>query len=352
MSYKIHVKIPFDYSLGYGQDGIGLVTALLKAGVDVTVEPSHVKPPLPKHITDLFTKDIEGPFDVMIHHVDPNMLRLSEEDQEKAYSHVAWTMWEWETFGEDKAPLVRDAIAPYSKVLCYDDVSYKAFESTGTDTPLSIMQGGYEPDLWVDSNRFPLVKRDWFSDDFTFITAGTISPRKDPYVAIRALDRLWSEGYRFKYIIKTLVPGSVERGLMDLYPFLTIYEGRWNPELMRKLYDTAHCYLGPSWGEGKNLPALEAGSTGTALILSDVGGHRGWAMPQFATLVGGTKHVYDGTPSLRVDEEQLADACRELLDNRAKARSMGEAASQIIPASMSWDKVVADLMTTELLPGR
>ena len=63
-------------------------------------------------------------------------------------------------------------------------------------------------------------------------------------------------------------------------------------------------------------------------------------MPTFATLVGGKHSSYDDTASLRVDEDLLADACRELVEDREKARKMGEQASLILPASMSWDKVI------------
>lgn len=345
MALRIKLSIPLNIFDGYGQDGVGLTQALLRKGVDVYLDPAYVKPPLPAEVAQLLTKADNPPYDVHIKHVNPVALKLEEEEKLESYRLLVWSMWEWESFDEDKAPLVRDALNEYNKVLAYDDVSVKAFESTGTETPVSMLQGGYDPDPWMGTEHRPLARRDWNAEEFVFVMAGSITPRKDPYVALRALSKLYDEGYKVKLYIKTLKPGSVPHLLKDSYPFLEILEGAWPQEKMRDLYEKAHCYIGPSWGEGKNLPALEAGTTGTALILSDCGGHRGWAGDsEFATLVGGRQFTYEGSPALRVDDDLLAEACRELIDDRQKARHMGEMASRILPQTMSWDRVADELL--------
>lgn len=348
MALRVKLSIPFASADGYGQDGIGLSQALVRQGVDLYVDPTYVQPPLPREVSDLFTKSYNPPYDLHLKHVNPVGLRLSDEEKSESYRKIVWSMYEWASFGEEKGALVKDALADYDKVLAYDDVSVKAFESTGTDTPIALLQGGYDPRPWVGSETHPLVNRDWHSEEFVFVMAGSISPRKDPYVALKALSKLYDEGYKIKFYIKTLRPGSVPHFLVDSYPFLEIIEGNWTQDQMRTLYESAHCYLGPSWGEGKNLPALEAGTTGAALILSDCGGHRGWARPEFATLVGGNVCTYDEEPSLRVDADLLAEACRDLIDNREKARHMGHMASQILPYTMSWDKVAETLLLVHM----
>lgn len=348
MSLRVKLSIPLDARDGYGNDGIGLTQALVRQGVDVYLDPAYLQPPLPEDVAMLLTKDFSPPYDLHIKHVNPVALRLSEEEKQESYRKIAWSMWEWESFDEEKAPLVKEALQDYNKVLAYDEVSIKAFESTETDVPIALLQGGYDPRPWMGTEHRPLVRRDWHSEEFVFVMAGSISPRKDPYVALKALSKLYDEGYNIKFYIKTLRKDSVPHFLIESYPFLEILEGAWTQEQMRNLYEASHCYLGPSWGEGKNLPALEAGTTGTALILSDCGGHRGWARPEIATLVGGKQFNYDGPESLRVDVDLLADACRDLMDNREKAKKMGEMASSILPYTMSWDKVAETLLLVHM----
>lgn len=348
MALRIHLRVPCAGNDGYGNDGIGLTQALLRRGVDVTLSPEYVYPPIPEDVAMLLTKRPEPPYDALINHVNPVGLKMKEHARKEAYKTFAWSMWEWESFDEEKSALVKDALDDYTHVFAYDDVTARAFESTGTSTPITKFQGGYDPQPWMGNQLRPLAKRDWNAEPFVFVMAGSITIRKDPYVALEALSKLYDKGYNLKFYIKTLTPGSVPHYLKEIYPFLEILEGNWAPEQMRQLYERAHCYLGPSWGEGKNLPALEAGTTGCALILSDVGGHRGWAMEEFATLVSGTTFTYDGPPSLRVDPALLADACQDLMDNRMKARQMGEQASRIIPVTMSWDRVVDKFLSTYL----
>lgn len=344
MSLRVKLSIPVAPRDGYGSDGIGLAQAFMRQGIDVYLDPAYVQPPLPQDVANILTKDFNPPYDIHIKHVNPVALKLTEQEKQESYKCLAWSMWEQSSFSEDKAPKVKDALDDYLKILAYDDISKEAFESTGTTTPVSILQGGYDPRPWAPTEHRPLAQRDWHSEEFVFVMAGSITPRKDPYVALKALSKLYDEGYKVKFYIKTLIPGTVPHLLTKSYPFLRIVEGAWTQEQMRTLYESAHCYLGPSWGEGKNLPALEAGTTGTALILSDCGGHRGWARPEIATLVGGQTVTYDGETSLRVDVDLLADACRDLIENRNKARQMGEMASQILPYTMSWDRVAEDLL--------
>ena len=53
---------------------------------------------------------------------------------------------------------------------------------------------------------------------------------------------------------------------------------------------------------------------------------------------------FSGNRDSGADVDLLADACRDLIENRNKARQMGEMASQILPYTMSWDRVAEDLL--------
>ena len=112
------------------------------------------------------------------------------------------------------------------------------------------------------------------------------------------------------------------------------------------MYERSHIYIATSWGEGKNLPALEAGTTGCALLLSDVGGHRQWAAGSaFATLMPGHREAHEpNMESIRVPVETVKQSITALYEDRAKLRSMGEAAERDLPPSMSWESAARRLL--------
>jgi glycosyltransferase involved in cell wall biosynthesis len=91
---RVLVAVPLSVYSGYGNDGIGLIMALLRKGIDVRVRPTHVDPPLPKEIAHLLTQELEPPFDLYLNHVDPLQLKQTDHNAEHATMSVGWTMWE------------------------------------------------------------------------------------------------------------------------------------------------------------------------------------------------------------------------------------------------------------------
>lgn len=347
MPLRIHTRVPLNFSHGYGRDGIGLCRALIRRGYDVTVDPVMVGTPLPADMAQLLTKAPNFPSDIYISHVNPTELQFPEDFEDRYYKKIAFTMWEWDSFSPDDAIKVKQGLEQFDIVFAYDEESRDALLTTNPENvDIRLLQGGYEPDQWADSDGH-IVERDWFTeDDFTFLLAGDLSARKGPTVLARALANLWDEGYKFKLVLKNrfknIFPPYFEQAYSD---FMTIHNGIWTTEQMRKLYESAHCYVAPSWGEGKNLPALEAGTSGAALILSPCGGHKMWGREEFALF---TESVLVDDPSglkhKEVTVESLTEACRFMLENRDVARKMGQAAHDIIPKSMTWDSVVERML--------
>lgn len=348
MALRVHIQVPLDFS-GYGQDGKGILRTFTKMGSYVTCQPFKVQTPLTDDIAQILTHQPDLPFDLFINHLNPDALAIPDEVKDVAYKKIAWTMWEWDKFPEEYAEEIRKHLNDYDLVLGYDDISVTALKSTGTTTRVEKLQGGYDPDLWLDSGD-ELPERDWFAEEFVFVIAGELTPRKNPYVLLRALKSLYEEGYKFKLIMKNKFDFHLPPRIAEAYPFLELHSGEvWPQERIKKMYESAHCYVAPSQGEGKNLPPIEAGTTGCAMILSDIAGHREWARSEFATFVGGAWSTYDnGCGCLNVNEEELKEACRDMMDNRMKAEQMGRMAHQILPASVSWDSVIRKL-TTEYL---
>jgi glycosyltransferase involved in cell wall biosynthesis len=345
---KILVKTPISPYSGYGQDGIGILRALLATEHDVFLHPTHVDPPLPADIAQLLTRRLEAPFDVLLHHTDPGQLGLSEQARRAAKTTIAWTMWESSSLDNlrGKSSLKR-RLRDYDLVLGYDAVTTEAFRPylpRQGMSRLATLQGGFWPEDWKP------VARDWFSVRFGFLMHGQLHERKDPFVAVQAFQELKTElpeefaGAELH--LHTTLPG-LHPAMEECIPKLRIYYETWTVDTLREFYGKQHVLLAPSRGEGKHLPSLEFQSTGGAVIATHWGGMASWLDPSFAYPLHYTMAPIDGGHprclQARADKDHLKQLMLHVYRNRAEVKAKGELGSRVIPISMSWDSVIARL---------
>ena len=186
---KVLVAVPLSVYSGYGNDGIGLIMALLRKGIDVRLRPTHVDPPLPKEIAHLLTKELEPPFDLYLNHVDPLQLKQTDHNAEHATLSVGWTMWEMTSLaGAEAVEEIPKNTEAFDLILGYDPVSVQALSTVIPVDKLGMLQGGFSPEVWQ-----PPVERDWTGDRFGFCMVGQLHDRKDPFLAIEAFRELKQE---------------------------------------------------------------------------------------------------------------------------------------------------------------
>lgn len=317
-------------SSGIGLDGIGLLRHLEKMGMWVTVDPVSLAVPLPADIAAMLSRSPEPPFDLEIHLLPAGSLGKAEAS--RAYRTVAWTRWDFSSFGQ-MATYVKDRIAGYDHVVVTDPTSAQAFSELGVSA--RVVPTGFDPDAWaVDYNR------DWHEASLQVAMAGFLTQRKDPDVAISAVQELNASGVPVHLNLKI-------RGSEDLVPaeHVSLIPGDFSGEAMREFYQRNHVYLSPAWGAAKGMAALEAGTTGCALVLSDVGGHSAWAMSDFAVLLPTQERQMGAEVVPRVRQADLVDALASLALDREKARHMGTQASAVIPRLVSWERSVSELLS-------
>lgn len=341
---------------GYGNDGLGLTRALMRSGADVYLQPTHVDAPLPEDIAQLLTKRLVAPFDIMIHHVDPGQLGLSPEERRASKVTIAWSMWEYTNFNNLRGRTkLRKALTNYDLVLGYDSVTQECFRPyiNTSKTQLAILQGGYLPENWAK------VEKDWFSKRFGFAMCGVLSDRKDPFVSILAFKELKEEFPEefepAELHLKTNAPG-LHSAMEEWVPKLRVHYASWPEDVLKEFYATQHVLLAPSRGEGKNMPALEFQTMGGAVIATNWGGHTGWLSPEYAYPLKYTLAPLDGFPSVqnaRASKEHMKELMLHTFRNRAEVKRKADLASQVIPATMSWDSVVEKLIQkiSDKLPG-
>lgn len=342
---KVLLKTPASPYSGYGIDGIGLAQALMRMGLDVYLDPTHISPPLPPNVANLLTKRLQAPFDLLIHHIDPFQLGITPEARRAARVTVAWTMWEWSTLDNLKGrSSLRRRLKDYDLVLGYDTVSAGAL--TEYADRVATLQGGFWPGDWPEQTR------DWHGQRFGFCMTGALNQRKDPFVAIQAFKELKDE-YPEEFDgaelhLKTNLPG-LHSAMEQWVPKLRVHYDVWPTDVLRQFYAAQHVMLLPSRGEGKSVPALEFQSTGGVVIATNWGGPQQWLSSQYAYPLN--YELVPESPTLprclnaRADKDHLKHLMLHTYRNRAEAARKGALAARTIPAMCGWDAVMARLLT-------
>lgn len=116
-----------------------------------------------------------------------------------------------------------------------------------------------------------------------------------------------------------------------LKPWIT-YHRKPAQVMLRRLYNESAIFLAPSWAEGWPLPPAEAMMCGSALVATDIGGHREYAL--------------DGKTALLIpprDVEAMATAVTTLIRQPTRRVELAEAGSRFI-AQFTWDRAVASFI--------
>lgn len=119
----------------------------------------------------------------------------------------------------------------------------------------------------------PRVEPDQF---FTFLCAGS-GPRKGTDLAVRAFQRVFPEGSWGDGPIPRLIMKNPRSEELCHGDRIELRAGKISAQEELDLYATAHCYLGPSRGEGFGLQPLQAIGQGCPTILTDAHGHASFA---------------------------------------------------------------------------
>ncbi len=348
---KILLRIPLSSYSGYGNDGLALTQALIRAGHDVYLHPTEVQAPLPDDVARLLTKTLIAPFDVTIVHLDPSRLDVEESLRLTTRKLIAWSMWEWESFGNLKGrSKLRKELKSYDAIIGYDEVTAGCFREY-YNGPIHVLQGGF------NQKELDYIERDWDEENFYFCMVGVLSLRKNPYLAIEAFTELCDEDPNFnkhaRLTLKTVAPPGFFVRMEEVYPNLRILYGTWPRETLIEFYGSMHVLLAPSWGEGKNLPALEFMTTGGGVIATNWGGMAYWMDEDYAYPLEYELQSMDPyTSSVRaakVDLKSLKDQMLHTFYNRNEVKQKGLLASKVVPEEFSWDRVVEKL-TSEVLP--
>jgi glycosyltransferase involved in cell wall biosynthesis len=100
---------------------------------------------------------------------------------------------------------------------------------------------------------------------------------------------------------------------------------------LRAIYNRAAIFLGPSWSEGWGLTPPEAMMCGCAVVCTDIGGHREYAVDGQTALLRPVR-----------DAEALADGVIRLIEDGALRRRLAEAGNAFIQ-QFTWQRAARSL---------
>jgi len=112
------------------------------------------------------------------------------------------------------------------------------------------------------------------------------------------------------------------------------YEQKPAQRELRRLYNEAAIFVSPSWAEGWPLPPAEAAQCGAALCITDIGGHREYAVDGETALL-----------SLPRDRDALAKNIQMLVNNSELRHGMASRAHGFI-RQFTWQRAVDEFERT------
>lgn len=350
---RVLLKSPYSSFTGYGNDGFSLARALMEWGCDVLVQPTHVDVPIPRDILHLFSKPLEPPFDLTINHWSPDGLELIPQARHCTRAAIAWTMWEFTSLAphcKGRSSLAR-RLKMFDLFLGYSQLTMDAMAPwlpPEKKVARAILQGG------VDAKEWPYIERDWYGDRFQFIMHGALGPRKCPFTVIQAFTELRAEQPQFaehaRLALHSNMPGMLHNGMNEVFANqnIRVWVDNFDKQKLRDFYAAGHCYLLPSRGEGKNLPALEFLCTGGAVAVTNWSGHLNWLNPDYAypldyTLGPTFPRHPEGAQDAKVSVEEVKRVMWHVFTHRAEAKQKAELGSRLIPQLCDWSVVLEGL---------
>lgn len=340
---------------GYAELNRALIRALAKQGVRLSVKPFSWPFPRPE--------------------LDPETRTLLEEVQKTElqsgpvlYSFLPETFAKWPgrfsigltMFEADRIPsLWVEACNRMDEIWVPTAFNMETFAASGVrPEKLRLMP------LGVDTDRFRpslpplfLARR----RGFTFLTNFQWGPRKGQEVLLRAYVEEFSPREEVTLLIKTFqsFPGYDPRAPFLRQEVRTILASSGKKDLpnivfiaeilpaymMPRLYASADCYINTAYGEGWDMPALEAMASGLPVIATAWGAHldyldagNGYLLAIDGLVPADHPHpFYHGARWARPSLKEARRLMRHVFLHREEAKTKGRRARETVLSRYSWE---------------
>lgn len=134
----------------------------------------------------------------------------------------------------------------------------------------------------------------------TFLSVGTIEPRKSHDQTLKAFELLWDEGVEANLVLVGQAGWNVDELIQDIVGHKMLGKRLFwlkgiSDEYLEKVYQSATCLVFSSKGEGFGLPLIEAAQFGLPIIARDI--------PVFREIAGDNAHYFRGAEAADLSGE-------------------------------------------------
>ena len=202
---------------------------------------------------------------------------------------------------------------------------------------------GVDPDVWHYQERLEPSRY------FRFLCGGS-GARKGTDLAVKAFKALWGRDGSWGSGPIPVLQLKNPRG-EDFYgDRIEMITGCLSDAEEVELYAGAHCYLGPSRGEGFGLQPLQAIAQGCPTILTNAHGHESFAHLGYglgSTMSETAYFIYgDAGQWWEPDLDDLIEHMRYVYDHYDRATAWAREASDIARRDFTWDNTANRLLDT------
>lgn len=247
----------------------------------------------------------------------------------KGQRPVIFTMWEAMTL----PPSFRETLHEFDLVIVPSKQNVELFSQYHGNVQYCPL--GIDPVVWHYRERRPP------GAFFDFLISGS-GPRKGVDLAHRAFRKLWGthgswpkDGPAPRLIMKNI------RGEDYYGDRVELVTGRISPEAEVALYESAHCYVQPSRGEGFGLQPLQAIAQGLPTILTNAHGHEAFAglgLPVSASPAKAAYFIYgDAGEWWEPNFDELCDQMKYVYENWEKCADQAyHSAMNVVAQKFTW----------------
>ena len=315
-SKKLNLLYVHDTGIGYARMGVKIADALTRMDIKVddtlnylTTVPKHLVcwMSTPTHATGWF----QGQWPVML------------------------TMWESMNLPES----FREGMHNFEQILVPNSQNVELF-SRYHDNVAKVPLG-------VDTREWFYRPRTPPSRTFRFLIGGS-GKRKGQDLAFRAFRKVFKTWPRDSPI--PILQFKSPRPCEFVGERIEHITGRISDEAERDLYGAAHCYLGPSRGEGWGLQPLQAIAQGLPTILTDAHGHAEFAYLGYGISAKPSPSEYfiygDAGLWWEPDLDELCEAMEYVYYHYEEACARAKEASAVAHKVFSWEETARRFVET------
>jgi hypothetical protein len=267
----LHVKGDGATAIGYGRFGVKLAAAIEAEGVDLY---NHLDQPVkPNHLQE----QVEGTRTGLTNVVGWVSTPGHAQGWHKGQYSVLFSMWEAQRLPE----AYREHLYAFDLVVVPSEQNVELFSRFHPNVKLAYL--GVDPAEWGYVKRTPPDRY------FNFLIGGT-GARKGTDLAVDAFRKVFSTWPKDDPVPRLVMKNPKGE---DFYgDRIEMVTGRLSDDDERALYETAHCYLQPSRGEGFGLQPLQAICQGIPTILTDAHGQASFAKYGYGLSTTNAKSAY------------------------------------------------------------